>query len=84
MPYVHPYPLSMLLVLILGNSMIFLLHKKIVSYRTARWSSVGAIILTVIPASLYVIWPFAVGVTLVTSTSLYWVFRDYEKTEKNK
>lgn len=64
--------------------LIILSHKRIITFRLARRLIVGAIILTIIPASFYVRLPFAVGVTILMSIGMYWVFWASEKVEKQQ
>lgn len=63
---------------------MFLSHKKNISFRIARRLSVGASILTVIPASFFVIGLFAVVMTMFLSIGMYWIFWACEKIEKQK
>jgi len=62
----------------------FLSHKRIISFRIARWLIVGASILTVIPAIFEVLLPFAVGLTMFLSIGMYLTFWAEEKMEKQK
>ena len=61
-----------------------LVDKRIIGYPSARWGATFAFATLVIPASRLVGWPFAIGLTLLMSTVINYVFWGTEELNKNR
>ena len=61
-----------------------LVDKRIIGYPSARWGATFAFATLVIPASRLVGWPFAIGLTLLMSTVINYVFWGIEELNKHR
>ena len=89
--YVYVYLIIGFFICVLAYVMLWLIKKKIISYRAAKWTGACAAALTCIPllkmlpilGSLTML-PLIVGVTLINCVTWYFVFVIYEKREQGK
>jgi len=72
--YIYFYLFCMALIVVLGWVLGRFIERGTVSFRTARWVATLVSLLTVIPASFCVGWAFAIGVTLLLSVVINYIF----------